>query len=448
MKRNKQMLILGGILVVLCVAAFVISGINNKQEKIKNTDAVAVSFNVEDVTAVDWYYGVNKYAFTKDGDQWIYEKDSSFPVDEDVINDILETMSEYRASFIIEHPDSLSMYGLSSPVGGVNICCNDKTICVSFGDYSSMDEERYFSNGDGNVYLASKDIVSDLYMSENDFLKLDQVPEIGDFKELIVSGDSNVDIVYKENAGYCYSDNFKYYAKEADQYKPVDDDMAQLMISEIKNLSLSEFVTYNASKENLLAYNLDNPQLTINLVSESNKESHECIIYASKAQYEGEETCFIRLKDSEFVYKKEGTWLDTYLDLDYANIKPCAVANLEWDKLKSVSVDIDSQHFIFDCEYKDGGVEFKLNDQVVTLSSLTAKISSLETSEFTTEKKTKQLEIGFTFNLDSEKYNVHRVEFYRYNGDSCLAYVDGSPYGFVSRSDVIAIKEEINSVVL
>ena len=40
------------------------------------------------------------------------------------------------------------------------------------------------------------------------------------------------------------------------------------------------------------------------------------------------------------------------------------------------------------------------------------------------------------------------MDFYRYDGTSCLLYVDGKPYAYVTRSNVVDIIEAINSIIL
>ena len=40
------------------------------------------------------------------------------------------------------------------------------------------------------------------------------------------------------------------------------------------------------------------------------------------------------------------------------------------------------------------------------------------------------------------------MEFYRYDGNYCLAVVDGEPVSLVERSDVVDLVEAVNTIIL
>lgn len=50
--------------------------------------------------------------------------------------------------------------------------------------------------------------------------------------------------------------------------------------------------------------------------------------------------------------------------------------------------------------------------------------------------------------LDNENFPKVEIELYRYDGDDCLAVVDGEPVSFVQRSNVVDLIEAVYGIVL
>ena len=87
------------------------------------------------------------------------------------------------------------------------------------------------------------------------------------------------------------------------------------------------------------------------------------------------------------------------------------------------------------------GVEFDVYDLRTTLRSLTAV-------SFTDEAPTGQEEISLTVHLDNEDFPTLTLALYRYDGENCIATVDGEPVAFVSRSQTVDLVEAFRAVVL
>ena len=73
---------------------------------------------------------------------------------------------------------------------------------------------------------------------------------------------------------------------------------------------------------------------------------------------------------------------------------------------------------------------------------------SLKAAEFTDEHPDGKQEISFTIHLDNENVQEVSMELYRYDGEHCLAVVDGEPVSLVDRSSVVDVVEAVNEIVL
>lgn len=72
----------------------------------------------------------------------------------------------------------------------------------------------------------------------------------------------------------------------------------------------------------------------------------------------------------------------------------------------------------------------------------------MSAQDFTDEAPTQKEELGMTVTLDSETHPKVQIEFYRYDGEYCLAVVDGAPFALVARSAVVDLIEAVNTIVL
>ena len=75
-------------------------------------------------------------------------------------------------------------------------------------------------------------------------------------------------------------------------------------------------------------------------------------------------------------------------------------------------------------------------------------LAALEVDHFTSEAPTQKEEISLTAHLDLEGEPTVSIQLYRYDGDSCLAVVDGTSVGLVPREQVVDLIETVNAIVL
>ena len=92
------------------------------------------------------------------------------------------------AAFIIEEPASLSEYGLDDPVCTIELTTEGGDYTILLGDYSTMDEQRYVSIGDGKVYLAVSDPLDEFDTTLADLIQNDAVPDFETVTAVTFSG--------------------------------------------------------------------------------------------------------------------------------------------------------------------------------------------------------------------------------------------------------------------
>ena len=262
MKRAKRIYVLLGVLAVVCVAAFAVVHYQEEQERIANTDEVILELDTDAVESLSWSYDDQSLAFHKD-EHWIYDEDEAFPVDEEKINALLEQFQSFGASFIIEDVTDFGQYGLDDPACTIDIATADTSYEIQLGDFSTMDSQRYVSIGDGNVYLVQNDPMDSFEITIRDLIDNDETPDFDQVSSIQFSGEDSYEVVWQEENTYTACADDHYFVQEGNAWLPLDTSRVESYLSTISSLDPDDYVTYTAGEENLDAFGLDDPELTV-----------------------------------------------------------------------------------------------------------------------------------------------------------------------------------------
>lgn len=84
----------------------------------------------------------------------------------------------------------------------------------------------------------------------------------------------------------------------------------------------------------------------------------------------------------------------------------------------------------------------------IDVTDLETAPGALSADSFTEETPTGKEEIRFTAYLSNANFPKVEVVLYRYDGEYCLATVDGRTVSFIPRSQAVALMEAVNAIVL
>ncbi len=453
MSKKKNIYILLSILVVVGIATVIASNISLKKEKIKTSGEVVLEINPSDVTNLSWTIDDNTLSFSKD-ESFIYDDDTSFPLDNTKIVDLLGIFKSFSSSFVIEEVTDYSQYGLDKPLCTINIETTNKTYTIKLGNMSKMDEQRYVDIGDGNVYLAVSDPYDSYNVELSSLILNDEIPSMKEVTSITFKGNENYTITKQDGISLCEDDMY-FTNGEA-----LDNDLLDSYISIIKNLSLYDCVTYNVSEEELIEYGLDNPELEISLnyTSREGEENQSISLYVSsnKEQLEtynntldedkniNSVTRYIRVNNSKIIYTITSSTYDTLTSNAYNDLRHQEIFMGDFDSISSIDVTLENNNYRF---IKNDDT-YMYDDEKIEITTLQNAITSLNADSFTNDVSTGQKEVSITLNLDNENYPTYKMDFYRYDGNKCLVYINDKPYAYVKRSAVVDIIEAINQIVL
>ena len=479
MNRSKRLSVLLCVLVIFCALTLGVSKYEERKEKIKNSDEIILELNSEDVTELSWEYESETLAFHKD-ENWLYDKDEHFPVNEEKINQLIENFRSFGVSFIIEDAEDLSQYGLSDPLCTIHIGLKEGSYEISLGNYSEMDEERYVSIGDGNVYLVKDDPLDSFDIELNDMIQHDEIPEIDSVTEIQFAGSENYKAVYKEDNKVTYSKEDIYFVKEGSKELPLDTENVENYVETIRELNLTNYVSYDVTEEELKSYGMDSPELTVSLQyqagdGEDEEEKEEKVVLrisrdpAEKEKVESEAakssdrdksgedtetdtdeeiTAYLRIGESKIIYQISEPDYEDLMDASYNALRHQEVIWADFEDISGVKISLEEAEYELIVKEKNKESIWYYQDDEIETDDFRNALNSLSASEFTEEAPTDKEEISLTIQIDSENQPEVEIELYRYDGNKCLAVVDGEPVSLVNRGYVVDLIEAVNAIVL
>ena len=448
MKRFKRVNILLGVLALLGIVTLVITNVETKKETIRNSEDVILQISYDSVTTLSWKYDGNSFSFHKD-DTWLYDTDTTFPVDEDTIKSMLSLFESFGVSFAIEDVEDYSQYGLQNPICTINVGTSEETYQLKLGDYSTMDSQRYVSIGDGNVYLVSSDPLDFFDVQLKDLLLNDAIPAMEQVTKIQFSGSENYTVVYEPDSERTVCADDTYFTSNG---KALDSERVNSYLSNLQYMSLTDYMTYSASDGDLSTYGMDSPELNIAVTYETEETEASVILHLSRDPSESKDsdtvTVYARVDDSPIIYQIDQTYYEALMQASYNDLRHHEIITAELTDITQFDFTLDGSTCSILTKEEDGVWSCYYEDKNVVASDLSGAITSLSVSEFTSVSPTEKEEIHFIAYLDNETFPQIEVAFYRHNGESCLAVVDGETLGLVSRSSVVDLIEAVNSIIL
>lgn len=393
-------------------------------------------------------------------------------MDGEKLEEMLDIFSSFGVSFIIEDVTDDSLYGLDEPVCTIEFTTEDESYTVEIGDYSKMDEERYISIGDGNVYLAKVDPLDEFDAVRDDLFLHDQSLSYDEVTRITFEGAENYTIFYEEENTATYCSDDVYFTEQSGETLPLDSSRIGTYLESLTTLNPTDYVTYNVTEEELVAYNLVTPELTITVdyttkdedgmeVSDtfvlSVSRNPEELAAAEEAEANDEEpedvTGYVRVGDSHIIYKISEYKCNNLLAASYNELRHRELLTADTEDIVQLDVTLEGESYTFlaDGEDEDGAHIWKYGENEVEIDDLLSALEGVQvelSADFTNEKPTGKKEIGLTITLDREERSTVQLAFYRCDGVNCLAVADGESVAFVPRSDVVELIEAVNAIVL
>ena len=479
MRKATKLYILLGVLVAVIAAVLIVSKIKEKKEDIKKSGEVILEIPPDSVESLSWTNEKGTFSFTKK-DVWTYDEDAAFPADEEKINKLLSVFESFAAAFTIENVQDYAQYGLEEPVCTVTVNAGGTTHTVKLGAFSKMDSQRYVSLGDGKAYLAVKDPMDEFGSELKDMILDDKIQEFDTAEKIVFSGTENYTIVLDENRKSICADDM-YYTEE----KALDTTRVKSYAGTVRSASLTKYVSYNVTDEELKTFGLDNPDLTISMdcITGGDEENpgekssfklqvsrnpEEAAAYEEAVQNEEADlpqvSCYARLNESQIVYSISESLYKQLTAVSYDTLRHQTLFTADFDTALSVDVKLDGESYTFtyqkpegsedktdsteDAEDTEESGKWLYGEEEIDFGSIRSALGDLTADSFTDEQPSEAEEISLTVHLDNPDFPEYTLTLYRYDGAECLAAVDGEPVALVSRKQAVDLTEAVRAVTL
>lgn len=442
MKRGKKLLWLLLVLAVL-IGATAAASLLEPESGEEDTSTTVFSLDPDSVTELGWEYS-EEILFTASEAGWVCAQDEAFPVDVSFLDAMLETLTEVRSSKTIEGAEDLDQYGLEVPVCVVTVT-TDETYTLAIGLETSVGGERYFSTGDGNVYLVDSGIIDSFRYGLYDVLQHQTVPEVEALTGMTVALDSGgYEITRLEDSGLAYSDEYVWFMGD----KALDTELTESLIAMVTNLNLSQCVDYDA--DDLSVYGLDEPAAIVTILDGGEAA------FTLEIGDAADDVCYIRLGGSKMIYQVDAELRDTILYTTYADLLPDEVLLMDWDTVESVTVTLDGEEYklvksIEEVSDDEGNTTeetvWKLNGEEAEFASVLTSLTAMDSNGYGTGI-TPECSAEISFRITRDQNEDVELTFYQYNSTSCLVTLNGESTVTVAREDVVELVEAVNGIVL
>lgn len=331
-----------------------------------------------------------------------------------------------------------------------------------------MDSERYVSIGDGNVYLVKTDPLDYFDAVLSDMIDHDETPYFDSVTGIQFSGAETYGIIYEEDSDNTYCADDVYFAQKEGKNLPLDTASVTSYLQTISYLNPTDYVTYNATEEELKTYGLDRPELTVTVdytvendgeksaetfilnISRDPEERKEAVEAAAEDGDSADEeiTAYVRVGESQIIYKISSSNYKKLMAASYDDLRHREVLSADFGDILQVDISLEGKEYSITSDGKGDDRTYFYQEEELEIGGFQSALESLEADSFTDEQPSQKKEIGLTVHLDNENYPEVRIELYRYDGAHCLAIVDGEPVSLVARSGVVDLIEAVNAIVL
>ena len=483
MKRSKRLGILLGILVVACAATIGVMKLEEYQEQIRTSDEIILEIDSDTVDSLSWENGSETLSFHKD-EKWVYDGDEMFPVDAGKVDELLEQFEAFGVSFVIESVEDYGQYGLDDPVCTIRLTAGDTSWEMQLGDFSAMDSQRYVSIGDGNVYLAANDPLEQFDAALSDMIDNDEAPELDNVTAMSFEGQDSYDVIYEEDSTRSYCADDVYFVPQGEDYLPLDTTLVENYLNSVHALELTDYVTYNATSEELEAYGMDAPELTLTVDYQYEDENEELVpdtfvIHVSRdpeeraaaeeaaqsagddAQKDPEEsaedeeeevTAYARVGESPIIYQITSYEYKKLMAAARDDLRHKEVLTADFADITQVDITLEGSQYTLTAHGESGTEDedrtWSYGEEEVDISDFKSALNGLKADSFTDSQPSGQEEIRLVIHLDNENHPQGEIALYRYDGADCLAVVNGEPVSLVARSLVVDLIESVHAIIL
>ncbi|MBQ4067444.1 MAG: DUF4340 domain-containing protein [Clostridia bacterium] len=331
-KKLLTLLILVALLIGLIVGAVILKKAGEEEPDTPPEDNSVTVFDKGTAIATKIHFinkaKSNEMSFTYVNEDWVYDKDANFPLDQDRVATMAQAIGTVTATVTVKDPsDDLSVYGLAEPSITVNAQFSDGSEKqFLFGNTNSFNSCVYFKlSGDDSIYMVEEDVAEPfsadldyLYEPESFILMKESVTDDDVFGVVLTANKGSTVKEITDFAGICEIYELIYTLDVTDYEDYYADNGEMAATYGIKKDGTGESITVRYKQEEmdeeLTEYTIYLGHKFENLKEETeSEESAKAETEAESETAEGSEPShyyFFSFNDSTVVYRADGETVD------------------------------------------------------------------------------------------------------------------------------------------
>ncbi len=266
MKKSKLQVLLASVfvLILLLVVYFILDFSNREREEKTETETQGeqvLSMDTDELRHVSIENANGTLYFFKKDDNWVYEEDENFPLDEDTFENLVSILEEVSAVRTLEGAGSPDEYGLSKPAVTVIAETGDGVKQELYiGDMNTSTGDYYARSGVGErIYTIDGATAEAFTCGLYDLVKASNFPSVSSAKLTGFKVEKE-----EQSISFTKSEEDDRWTESANgQESKADSDKMTALTGVADSLIYTSYVNYNA--EDLSVYGLEEPGAVVTI---------------------------------------------------------------------------------------------------------------------------------------------------------------------------------------
>ncbi len=323
-KNTKNAVILSSCVLFLVAVLILIRFLPNKKDASNQSDTSVINIinePIEKINNIDIINNYGAYSFIKNLNNKLEISELRKYIKNDTsYNDLTEIIQNFTADKLVSTEGTqFDIYGFNSPAAQVTIKSNNINTVLLIGSQAPGDVGYYVAvQNKPNVYLASSNIIAPFLKSKLDYISLNitspasknEVMSNLEYIEIVKSNESEKIKIVKSSSN---KNQNKIIYKITHPVQQNINESDYPLIESLENINAQKIECINASLEDLENYNLNSPEITINL---KYKNKNNIVLLIS--QIENSQDYFAMKQNEDIVYRVSGD------NFEFINILPAS----------------------------------------------------------------------------------------------------------------------------
>lgn len=285
MKKHKGLIILAVVFLLLVAVYFGISqylsAAEERQADAEEANKIYVT-NITGITKISYTDGQDSFSFTKTDNNWSYDGDSAFPLDDSYVTYMESELEKIEAVRKLENTEELSSYGLDNPMYIIHITDAEGTVTdINIGNTAG--ENYYLTIDKSTIYTVDSTVIDSLVWDLNSMVLMDTFPTIsnGNLVSMEITEGGNITTFNTEN----------------------NEEEISVCAGGLGAIEVSNMIAYGITEDSAQAeYGLDSGNRITATATYTEEDEEKTVTLYIGTKDEAEENYYIQIEGSGIVY--------------------------------------------------------------------------------------------------------------------------------------------------